>query len=166
MFSQAPKFEFSLGTLERRTGGRSKDARLRASLTGLAVEQFPGRVGVPGVSSSLVDQMQYHPAQVVAFRPVAGIRLLSQFQGMDDGVSRDWLQSVGIESGIDGHVGPGSKLLLAAAYLGTTEPTVDPPPLDLGEVTDDAQKRDQAALGPPSRLVVIDAVQLSRNRSA
>jgi hypothetical protein len=85
---------------------------------------------------------------------------------MDDGVSRDWLQSVGIESGIDGHVGPGSKLLLAAAYLGTTEPTVDPPPLDLGEVTDDAQKRDQAALGPPSRLVVIDAVQLSRNRSA
>jgi hypothetical protein len=60
----------------------------------------------------------------------------------------------------------GRKLLLAAAHLGSKESTVDPSPLHFDEMTDDSEKWDQATIGDPSCLGVIEAIEISRHRSA
>jgi len=51
--------------------------RAAGSLSDLAVEQLPCRVGMPGVTRRFVDEVEEHPAQVLTLSPALRIRGLS-----------------------------------------------------------------------------------------
>ena len=100
----------------------------------------------------LIDQMDEDPAEVRTFTPSA--RFCKRRHRSDCRIRRRRPLSICDNCGTQRELRTWAELLIAPTDLLTAHPTLDPPPLHVSEVVDDADERDQGIVGPPPSVLV------------
>lgn len=105
------------------------------------------------VAGRLVDQVEKHPAQADPFFARQAARSIQRGQVHDSfGLSCPLL--VGDEGSVDRQAFAGVELFFASIYLHAAEATVDPAPLDAGQMVHDPDQAQETILGAPVGLPV------------
>lgn len=124
-----------------------------ALLAGGSVEQFADSIGMPAVTSRLVDQVKKHPAQT-------NVPLTLQLTGVvqrsrsHKGVRHQPPLLVRANGRVDRQLLAGLEFGLIALNSHSEEATVDPAPLDVGQMVDDPDQTQQTFLGTPMGILI------------
>lgn len=122
-----------------------------------AIEELTSGIGMTGVTRRLVYEMDEDPAEIGS---VALAARCVERQPPDFSIGRRRSFAIGGDRCSDGQLGTGCELLLSPLDLATEHCPVDPPPLDVGEVVDGPEQRDEGAVGSPPRLFVGETFDL------